>query len=157
MEEGTLRKKCCVCSERYKKLIAYRVNIVLEHDSKNPWICDSCRRQNNLTKKAQAAKKQGPQSQEHDADVHRSGRAGGLSDANTMRDECVSEQRRSSVPPCLDRSRQLPLLNHHHHHRPAFVREQPAAMSRAVQSVLVLLRCLRDRKCVKMMSMVFPD
>ena len=43
MEEGTLRKKCCVCSERHKKLIAYRVNIVLEHDSKNPWICDVCR------------------------------------------------------------------------------------------------------------------
>ena len=46
MEEGTLRKKCCVCSERYKKLIAYRVNIVLEHDSKNPWICEACRRRN---------------------------------------------------------------------------------------------------------------
>jgi hypothetical protein len=50
MYAGALRKKCCVCSERNKKLIAYKVNIVLEHDSTNPWICEACSRRNRHSK-----------------------------------------------------------------------------------------------------------
>ena len=60
MEEGTLRKKCCVCSEKQKKLIAYRVNIVLEHDSKNPWICGACSDANLRKKKVRSSVSRAP-------------------------------------------------------------------------------------------------
>jgi hypothetical protein len=50
---------------------------------------------------------------------------------------------------------QLVRLNHR---LAPFVGGHSAAMARAVQSVLVLLRCLRDYEGVKkVMSMTFPD
>ncbi len=35
-------KECCVCSKWNEKLFRYEGNVVLEHNSKIPWICEAC-------------------------------------------------------------------------------------------------------------------